>query len=286
MRRNNRVLSAAAAAAAIIIVFGLVLGCAAPAWSASMPLARPAPTSTPTPAPAAAIPLKSIADLTSLDATVQLDVNGLVKGERMQGDLGAVLAMNDGGSSKVTVTGSLLGELTTQVGGSLAGLLQPSSVDAYQVPQGTYVVANSWLPVCVKLADAGAAAALDEISPQSMLSMLTSSDVARGRLVGQETLHGVTVKHYVIDGDEFLAAARKSSDPELRTFGQALRSADDADLYVDAKGGYPVAFRGSYSGSYEPLQFDGDFDVQVELTGVNTNTPVNLPRSCNRPITP
>jgi hypothetical protein len=286
MRRNNRVLSAAAAAAAIAIVFGLVLGCAAPAWSASMPLARPAPTSTPTPAPAAAIPLKSIADLTSLDATVQLDVNGLVKGERMQGDLGAVLAMNDGGSSKVTVTGSLLGELTTQVGGSLAGLLQPSSVDAYQVPQGTYVVANSWLPVCVKLADAGAAAALDEISPQSMLSMLTSSDVARGRLVGQETLNGVTVKHYVIDGDEFLAAARKSSDPELRTFGQALRSADDADLYVDAKGGYPVAFRGSYSGSYEPLQFDGDFDVQVELTGVNTNTPVNLPRSCNRPITP
>jgi hypothetical protein len=263
-----------------------VLGCAAPAWSASLPLVRPAPTSTPTPVPTVAIPLKSIDDLTSLDATVELDVNGLVGGQRTQGDLDAVLAMNDSGSSKVTVTGSLLGELTAQVGGSLAGLLKPSSVDAYQVPQGTYVVVNSWLPVCVKLADADAAAALDEISPQSMLSMLTSSDVARGRLVGQETLHGVPVKHYVIDGDEFLAAARKSRDPELRAFGKALRSADDADLYVDAQGGYPVAFRGSYSGSYEPLQFDGDFDVQVELTGVNTSTPVNLPRSCNRPITP
>jgi hypothetical protein len=72
--------------------------------------------------------------------------------------------------------------------------------------------------------------------------MLTSNDVARGRLVGQETYHGVPVKHYVIDGDAFLAAARKSRDPRLKAFGQALRSADDADLYVDAKSGYPVAF--------------------------------------------
>ena len=61
-------------------------------------------------------------------------------------------------------------------------------------------------------------------------------------------------------------------------------SAEDADLYVDPEGGYPVAFRGSYSGAYEPLKFEGDFEVQIEVTGVNTNTPVNLPASCNNPI--
>jgi hypothetical protein len=70
----------------------------------------------------------------------------------------------------------------------------------------------------------------------------------------------------------------------LKAFGDALWSAEDADLYVDAKGGYPLAFRGCYSGSYEPLKFEGDFDVQIELTGINTNTSVELPASCNKPI--
>jgi len=213
-------------------------------------------------------------------------VNGLINGERAQGDLNAVLTANDQGKTKITVTGSLLGELVAQVGGSLMGLFTPSSVDVYKVPQGTYAVVNSWFPVCVKLEATEAAAVLDEMSPQSLLSMLTSGDVARGKLVGQETLHGVPVKHYVIDGDAFLAAAQKSRDPKLKAFGEALWSAEDADLYVDAKGGYPIAFRGSYSGSYEPLKVEGDLNVQTELTGVNTNTPVNLPALCNRPISP
>ena len=286
MKTTNRVLSAGIALAAIAIVFLLLLGTAAPAFSTSTPAARFAPTSTPTPLPDVAIPLKSIAGLTSLNATVRLEVNGLINGERAQGDLNAVLTTNDRGGSKISVTGSLLGELVSQVGGSLMGLFTPSSVDIYRVPQGTYAVVNSWFPVCVNLEATEATAVLDEMSPQSLLSMLTSSDVARGKLVGQETLHGVPVKHYVIDGDAFLAAAQKSHNPELKAFGEALWSAEDADLYVDAKGGYPVAFRGSYSGSYEPLKFEGDFDVQTELTGVNTNTPVNLPNSCNRPISP
>jgi hypothetical protein len=272
--------------AAIAIVLSLVLGTAAPAFATSALVARPALVTTPTPLPNVAIPLKSIAGLTSLNATVQIDVNGLVDGKRTQGDLNAVLATNDQGKSKITATGSLLGVLAAQLGGSLGGLFRPSSVDLYKVPQGTYAVVNSWFPVCVKLDALEVTAALDELSPQSLLNMLTNSDVARGRLVGQETLHGVPVKHWVIDGDAFLAAARKSRDPKLRAFGAALRSAEDADLYVDAKGGYPLAFRGGYSGPYEPLKFEGDFDVQVELTGINTNTPVNLPASCNRPISP
>jgi len=286
MKMTKRLLSAGIAVAAIAIVFLLVLATAAPAFSTSTLLARLAPTSTPTPLPGAPIPLKSIAGLTSLNATVEIDVNGLINGERAQGDLNAVLVTNDQGESKITVTGSLLGEVAAQVGGSLIGLFTPSSVDIYKVPQGTYVVVNGWFPVCVKLEATGATAALDEMSPQSLLSMLTSSDVARGKLVGQETLNGVAVKHYVIDGDTFLSAAQKSRNPELKAFGEALWSAEDADLYVDAKGGYPVAFRGGYGGSYQPLKFEGEFDVQVELTGINTNSPVNLPASCNRPISP
>ncbi len=87
-----------------------------------------------------------------------------------------------------------------------------------------------------------------------------------------------------IDGDAFLAAAQSSKNEKLRTFGEALWSADDADLYVDAKSGYPVAFRGNYSGSFAPIKFEGDFGVQLELTGANTNAPVDLPAACNKPI--
>jgi hypothetical protein len=182
------------------------------------------------------------------------------------------------------VTGGLLGDIVAQVGGSLVSLFTPSQVDIYKVPEGTYIVLNGFFPVCVKPQAANASAALDEMSPKSLLKMLTSSDVARGKLVGEGTLNGKAVKHYVINGDAFLAAAKKSKDPKTKAFAEALWSAEDADLYVDAKGGYPVAFSGSYGGTYAPLKFEGDFDVQIELTDVNANTQVKLPASCNNPI--
>jgi len=283
MKTKNKIFSIGVAIVIIAFVLFLVLSATVPALSASLS-ALLASTSTPTPGDV--IPLKSLEDLSSLNATVDIDVNGLINGERAQGDLKAVLTTNDQGKSKATVTGGLLGELAAQVGGSLVGLFTPSSVDLYKVPEGNYIVVNSFIPVCVKPKAANATQELDDMSPQSLLSMLTSSDVARGKLVGDETLNGVPVKHYIINGDAFLAAAQKSSNPKLRAFGESLWSAEDADLYVDAKGGYPVAFRGSYSGEYEPLKFEGDFTVQTQLTGVNTNTPVNLPAACNKPISP
>lgn len=279
MKTINKVLSAGIAIVTIAVVLILVFGVAAPAFSATLTALL-----APTPPPGEVIPLKPIAGLTSLNATVKLDVNGLINGKRAQGDLTALLTTNDQGKSQITVSGSLLGDIAAEVGGSLVGLFTPSKVDIYKMPDGVYVVVNGLFPVCVKPKDVKATAALDEMSPQSLLSMLTSTDVARGKLVGEETLNGVPVKHYVINGDAFLAAAQKSSDPKLKAFGESLWSAEDADLYVDAKGGYPVAFSGSYSGEYAPLKFEGDFAVDIELTGVNTNTPVNLPASCNKPI--
>jgi hypothetical protein len=283
MKQTNRLSPAGIAllAAAVVLIVGLIV--VVPAFSATL-TGIVVPASTPTPYPGDVIPLQSIAGLTSLNATVQLQVNGLIHGQRAQGDLTALLATNDQDASRVTVSGSLLGQLAAQVGGSLVGLFTPSKVDIYKVPEGTYIVVNGLFPVCVKPTELNATAAVDEMSPTSLLSMLTSSDVARGKLLGQETLNGKTVKHYVLDGDAFLAAAQASTDPKLRAFGESLWSAEDADLYVDAKTGYPVAFRGNYGGAYEPLKFEGDFAVQIDLTGVNTNPAVSLPSSCDNPI--
>ena len=106
------------------------------------------------------------------------------------------------------------------------------------------------------------------------MAILTGSDVARGTLVGEETLNGMPVMHYAINGEEFLAAAQGSSDPNVSLFAQSLRSATDADLYVATDGGYPVAYRGGFSGTFEPLQFEGDLTVQIDLTGVNGEAEV------------
>ena len=284
MKTTNKYLSAGFVMAAIGIVLLLVLGVAVPVFSSTAFTGVAAPTSTPTPVPGDVIPLESIEGLTSLNATVKINVNGLIDGKRAEGDLNALLTTNDQNKSRATVSGSLLGDIAAQVGGSLLGMFTPSNVDIYKVPEGTYIVVNSLFPICVKPDTPKATAATDEMSPQSLLTMLTSSDVARGELVGEETLNGATVNHYVINGDAFLAAAQQSSDPKLSAFGESLWSAEDADVYIDTESGYPVAFYGSYSGAYEPLQFEGDFDVQIELTGVNTNTPVNLPSSCDNPI--
>jgi hypothetical protein len=265
------------------IVLLLALGVAVPAFSKSNMLALLAATGTPTPPAGDVIPLKSISDLKSLNATVKIGVNGLIKDQRTQGDLTAELTTSNDGS-RITVTGPLLGDITAQVGGSLVGLFTPSSVDIYKVPQGNYIVVNSLIPVCIKPSSPKATAAFDELSPQNLLGMFTNSDVARGKLVDKMTVNNVPVNHYAINGEAFLSAAQKSQDEKLKAFGDALWKAKDADLYVDAKGGYPLAFSGSYSGSYAPLKFEGDFDVQIELTGINQETSVKLPASCNKPI--
>lgn len=283
MKTVNKALATGIAMVLIASVTLLALSSASPALSARLN-GLWALVSTPTPPPGDPIPLKTIDGLTSLNATVNIQVNGLINGKRAQGDLNAALTANDQNQSKISVTGPLLGDIVAQVGGSLVSLFTPSQVDIYKVPEGTYIVLNGFFPVCVKPQAANASAALDEMSPKNILKMLTSSDVARGKLVGEEKLNGKTVKHYVINGDAFLAAAKKSKDTKTKAFADALWAAEDADLYVDAQGGYPVAFSGCYSGTYAPLKFEGDFCVDIELTGVNTNTPVKLPASCNNPI--
>ncbi len=235
-------------------------------------------------APGEPIPLTPLTDLTSLEATVTIDVDGTVSGKPTQGDLTARLTSTAGGASQIDVTGSLLGDVVAQVGGSAVKLFRPKQVSVYGVPEGTYVVLDALVDVCVKPEDSQATEALEQLSPQFLMDILTGSDVARGTFVGDEVHNDLPVKHYVIDGDEFLAAAQGSGDPNVRLFAQSLNSATDADLYVAAEGGYPVAYRGGFGGTFEPLKFEGDLTVSIDLTGVDRDTEVTLPASCDRPI--
>ena len=231
----------------------------------------------------APIPLHPISDLSSLEAAVTLSVNGVINGQRAQGSLNGKVVV-DGPRSRVTVSGDLLGEIAAQVGGSLVGLFTPASVDFYKMPDGAYISLGGFMPMCVKPRSSKATAVLDEMSPESLLTMLTNPDVARGRYVGEGNLNGRAVKHYVIPGKEFVEAARASKDAQLRAFGEGLWSAGDNDLYVDAQGGFPVAFRGDYRGAYAPLKFQGEFEVQIQLTSVGAGTKVALPANCADPI--
>ncbi len=284
MKTTKTILSVAVAVVAILSALFLALGVASPALSTAPFAAQLTPTAAPLPAVGDVIPIKPVTDLTSLNATVTLDVNGLINGKRAQGALTVLLATNNQGKSKATISGPLLGDIVAQVGGAAVALFTPQAVDVYKVPQGTFVVIDGLFPICVKPKAADATKSFDDLSPQGLLTMLTNSDVARGKFVGDETLNGVAVKRYLIDGPTFLTAAQNSADPKLREFGEALWAAEDADLYLDATGGIPVAFRGGYSGAYEPLKFQGDFSVQTELTGVNTNPRIDLPAACNNPI--
>lgn len=230
-----------------------------------------------------AIPLTPISDLESLEATLALGVNGLVGGERTQGVLNGRLIV-DGDKTKITVSGDLLGAIAAQIGGAMVSLFTPRSVDFYKMPDGPYVAINGFMPVCVRPQSPKAVAMVQDLSPESLMAMLTAPEVARGRFVGDTTVNGRAVRHYIVDGPAFLAAAQASDDEELRAFGEGLWAAEDADLYVDAAGGYPVAFQGQYRGAYEPLRFTGDFGLQIELTATGTGTPVTLPAACAEPI--
>ncbi len=229
------------------------------------------------------IPIKSLSGLDSIDATVTINANGLLNDQRIRGDLTATVSTNGNDKSKIVLTGPLLGDIVAQVGGSAVSLFAPSAVEIYKVPQGTYVVIDALFDVCVKPKAANATADVEQMSPKSLMDMFTGKEVARGTFAGSETVNGASYKHYVIDGPTFLDAAQNSKDATLRTFGDSLWSAKDADLYL-SPAGYPVAFLGGYSGEFQPLKFEGDFDIQIEVTGINKNTPIKLPASCNKPI--
>lgn len=289
MKLNSHFARAGALAVffALTLVFGYILGATTskPDALAAQASATATPLPTPTLVPGDPIPLKTLSGLTGLTASVTLDVNGEINGQRTQGTLNADVMTNLNDKSKITVTGPLLGDIVAQVGGSAVSLFKPSQVDIYKVPAGTYIVVKSFLDVCVKPADPKATEATDNLSPQTLLTMLTSPEVARGKLVGEETRNGIKVKHYVVNGAAFLAAAQNSKDPNLKKFADALWEAKDAHVYVSEEG-YPVAFEGSYSGAFEPLKFQGNFDVKIDLTSVNQPVQIDLPRSCNNPITP
>jgi len=256
--------SAAAALAAVVNSF-------APTPTAFVPIGQP-------------IPIKPLTGLTSLNATVQINANGLLNGQRVQGGLTATVATNGKDQTQINVSGPLLGDIIAQVGGSAMSLFTPSQIQIYKVPQGTYVVVKSLFDLCIKPKAANSTEAVERMSPQTLLGMFTSPEVARGTLVGNGTVNGTAVKHYVIDGPTFLAAAQRSSDPNLSDFGNSLWSAQNADLYVSTATQYPVAFQGSYSGQFDPLKFEGDFDVRIDVTGINQNVQINLPASCKNPI--
>lgn len=286
MKNRNQFVVLGIAVVLVAAVLFMAINIVTPTLNFSPLMALQSATATPvaTAPTGDVIPIKPLTDLKSLSATVNLSVNGLLEDKRTVGDLQALITTNDQNKSQITVSGSLLGQIAAQVGGSLVGLFTPKKADVFKVPEGTFVTVDGFLPICIKPKAQDATKALEQLSPAGLMTMLTNNDVARGEFVGDEMLNGVAVKHYVIDGEEFLAAAQKSSNENLRTFGESLWSAKDADLYIDAKGGHPVAFRGSYSGEFEPIKFQGDFDVAIDLTSVNQNTSINLPSSCNNPI--
>lgn len=239
---------------------------------------------TPAPPLGDPIPMKPLTGLTSFESTVRLDVNGLIDGERTQGDLTAKVVVADKTKSRITVTGSLLGPIVARVGGSLVSLVTPSSVDVFKMPDGAYITLGGFLPICVKPQALNATETLDDLSPQNLLAMLTNPEVARGKFVSEGEINGVKARRYVIDGDAFLAAAANSSDEKLQAFAANLWTADDIYVWVDSKTGYPVALKGSFTGAFEPLGFEGDIAIDLALTNQNATTQVRLPNSCNRPI--
>lgn len=255
---------------------GIAVVVAALMTSASLAVAQ-----SPAPLP---IPLTSLGDLTSLEATATLSAEGSIDGEEMAGDLTLQLVADEQQQYRIDITGDLLGPVAAQVGGKLVKLFRPKQVSVYVVEDGNYVVVSGLTDLCVRTEDTAATEALSQLSPRSLMAILTDSDVANGSLVGAESLDGVAVDHYAIDGPTFLAAAQASSDPTVRTFGEALRGAGDADIYIDAETGYPLRYEGAFSGAYEPVGLDGDFSVRLDLTSVDTDSTVALPKACATPI--
>ncbi|RPJ38275.1 MAG: hypothetical protein EHM21_17095 [Chloroflexi bacterium] len=144
MKTKKQFLPVGGAVAAAVIVLLLALAIAAPALSRPTLLGLFAPTSTPVPPAWDKIPLKSIAGLTSLNANVNIGVNGMINGKRSQGDLNAELTTNNQGKSKITITGPLLGDIVAQVGGRSLDCLHRRAWIFIKCPKAPTLWSTAW----------------------------------------------------------------------------------------------------------------------------------------------
>ena len=251
---------------------------------------KPAPTPLPKATQAAAKPTENgiavkpastkFGSITSVQSAMYLTLDGkggdgkAIKGSMTVGLLDDVTAKK----SNIEISGNLIGPLLSA---QLRGF-SPRGIGIFSVNGDTFARLDTLLTVCAK--PKGGIPGLSDIatslSTDGFLDMIGSDRNFPGKLVGDESLNGLTVQHYTLDLAAMKAAAQKrgqTSFPELSR----------GEMWLAKEGGYIVRLSVAGKGQLANIagnSFDGSFDVILDTVSINQPVTITLPPSCSRPI--
>jgi len=291
--RNTTNLKTITATVAVLLATTVVLQ---PALAGSVVVPQAAATATPKPTatsvaktaatpavkatPDAGIvvqPITKDSSIKSYRTIVNMIMDGVSAGKVAKGDLNAdVQSIPASKKQSAALSGSLMSQL---LGPYLNGI-PVSKITLYLFGKDLYVLAQSLLTVCA--VPKNAIPALDQLknglSADQFIAGLTGSNKIYGTLVGEETVNGISSKHYKLDVKKMneLAKANKQ-DVTLKS----------GDVWLAKNGGYLTRFIGDVNGSLNKtagVDFKGNVQMTLNVGELNKITDIPLPGQCSRPI--
>ena len=178
----------------------------------------------------------------------------------------------------IEIKGNLIGQLLAS---QLRGF-SPRSLGIFTVNNESYVRLDTLLTICAK--PRGGIPGLDSIatslSVEGFLGMMGGQISFAGKLVGEETIGDLPVKHYTLDLAAMKAAAQQRG---IKNWPELSRG----EIWVARDGDYIVRMAIDGKGKLANVagsSFDGNFNVMLDTSNLNKPLTIALPTACNRPI--
>ncbi|MCS6774411.1 MAG: hypothetical protein RMM31_06135 [Anaerolineae bacterium] len=243
---------------------------------------RPVAAQTPQPSgrtsasPVMMQPIAQSPGLRSYRTQIVLQMNGKTKGKPANGALNADLTqVLTSRKQSLTLSGTMLAPL---LDGQMP--IPVNRLTFYLFDKQTYVLAHTLIPLCASpRAEIGSLAALRKgLSAEHLLSGLSGDFVVRGTFVREEVVNGIPSRRYRLDVAQINALAkRRGANVQL----------SGGEVWLAQRGNFVTRLQAELVGNLRSsagLDFEGTTVLLLNVSDLNRDADIPLPRACARPV--
>ena len=238
---------------------------------------RPSPTVKVPEGGIAIQPITRTTSIKSYKTLIGMKLDGVSEGKVAKGDFNTeaqtLLATK---KQSFALSGSAMSQL---LGKYLRGL-PVNKLTVYLFDKNSYIFAQSFLSVCAvpKTPIGGLDQLGSGLSAEALLASLTGSNTIYGTLLGDETVNGVTTRHYRLDVAKMNALASQNR------VAASLRS---GEVWLAKDGNFVVRLNANADGALAKatgVDFKGNVVLSLNVSDANKVQDIPLPGQCSRPI--
>lgn len=221
-------------------------------------------------------PITQFPGLRSYRTQIVLQMNGKSNGKTANGalnaDLTQVLTQR---KQSISLSGAML---TPLLGSQLP--VPVNRLTLYLFDKQTYALAHTLIPVCAspRRERSSLAALRKGLSAEQVLSNLSGDLILRGTLVREEVVNGIPSRRYRLDAAQINALAKQRG---------AKAQLKSGEVWLAQRGNFVTRLQaeivGDLGGSLG-VDFNGTTLVTLNVSDLNRDTDIALPRACARPV--